>query len=83
MAWGLRATGAVLVRPWLWATALAQLFRLARPHWWRRWPLLPLPDRTYLRFRLVTVYGDPDRDPDIGDLVSYLHWCRAWPRVSG
>lgn len=83
MAWGMRAIGAVLVRPWLWATAIAQLFRLARPGWWHRWPLLPLPDEDYLAFRLVTAYGDPDRDPDAADLVTYLHWCRAWPRVSG
>ena len=83
MAWGVRAIGAVLVRPWLWATAVAQLFRLARPGWWHRWPLLPLPDREYLRFRLVTAYGDPERDPDAADLVTYLHWCRAWSRVIG
>ncbi len=83
MAWGLRAIGAVLVRPWLWATGVAQLLRLARPGWWHRWPLLPLPDREYLRFRLVTAYGDADCEPEVADLVTYLHWCRAWPRVSG
>lgn len=83
MAWGLRAIGAVLVRPWLWATGVGQLLRLARPGWWHRWPLLPLPDREYLRFRMVTAYGDPDREPEVADLVTYLHWCRAWPRVIG
>ncbi len=83
MSWGLRATLAVLARPRLWATALGQLLRLARPGWWHRWPLLPLPDEEYLRFRLVTAYGDPERDPEVADLITYLHWCRAWPRVAG
>ncbi len=81
VTWTLRATGAVLVRPWLWATAVSQVFRLAAPGWWHRWPPLPLPDRDYLRFRLVTAYGDPDRPPDVADVVTYLHWCRAWPRL--
>ena len=81
MAWGLRAIGAVLVRPTLWFTALGQMFRLARPGWWHRWPLLPLPDHDYLRFRMVTAYGDPERAPNVADLLTYLHWCRAWPRV--
>lgn len=83
MSWGLRAVVAVAVRPQLWATALVQLFRLARPGWWHRWPLLPLPDPAYLRFRLVTAYGDGDRQPEVADLLTYLHWCRAWPRVAG
>ena len=83
MTWELRAALAVLARPWLWATAMGQLRRLARPGWWHRWPLLPLPDREYLRFRMVTAYGDPDREPEIADLLTYLHGCRAWPRVAG
>lgn len=82
MSWGLRATGAVLVRPSLWVTAVAQLLRLAPPGWWRRWPPLPRPDGDYLRFRMVTAYGDPDRRPDPADVVTYLHWCRAWPRLA-
>ncbi len=83
MSWGLRATAAVAVRPWLWPTALGQLRRLARPGWWHRWPPLPLPDQEYLRFRLITAYGDADRAPEVADLLTYLHWCRAWPRVAG
>ncbi|MEY2457389.1 MAG: hypothetical protein QOK06_2483, partial [Acidimicrobiaceae bacterium] len=42
-------------------------------------PFLPLPDREYLRFRLQTQYGDPDRVPEPADLVTYLHWCRHFP----
>ncbi|KAA0234360.1 MAG: hypothetical protein JJLCMIEE_01831 [Acidimicrobiales bacterium] len=74
---------AVLVRPSLWVVAVVQLFRLARPGWWRHLPFLPLPDPGYLRFRLQTAYGDENREPEPADVVTYLHWCRAWPRVAG
>ena len=73
---------ALLVRPGLWATALGQLIRLAPRGWWRRPPFLPLPSQAYLRFRMQTAYGDPEREPEPEDLVTYLHWCRAWGRVA-
>jgi len=79
--WLWRATAAVLVRPSLWGTAVRQVAVLAAPGWWRRAPRLPLPDADYLRFRLQTAYGDPDRAPEPEDVVTYLHWCRAWPRL--
>ena len=70
---------AVAVRPRLWGVAVTQAVRLAAPGWWRRWPPLPLPDPTYLRFRLQTAYGDPDRGPAPEDVVAYLEWCRRFP----
>lgn len=81
-AWMARAVAAVAIRPRLWGTAVGQLRRLARPGWWREAPHLPLPDPAYLRFRLVTAYGAEGREPSVADLVTYLHWCRAWPRVT-
>ncbi len=81
-AWVVRAALAVLVRPVLWGTAVRQLLVLAVDGWYRRPPYLPLPDRDYFRFRMQTAYGDADRDPEPADLVTYLHWCRAWPRVT-
>jgi hypothetical protein len=74
----LRVAGLVLVRPSLWLVGLRQVFVLAPPRWWRRPPFLPLPDKAYLRFRLVTAYGDPDRGPEPADVVTYLHWCREY-----
>ncbi len=82
MSWVVRATVAVARHPSLWGVAVAQLGRLAAPGWWRRPPHLPVPDRDYLRFRLQTAYGDADRDPEPADVVTYLRWCRAWPRVN-
>jgi hypothetical protein len=74
---------AVLARPGLWLTALRQVRRLARPGWWRRPPFLPLPDREYLAFRLVTQYGDAGHRPIAADVVSYLAWCRLFPSARG
>jgi hypothetical protein len=71
----LLAAVAVVVRPWLWATALRQLLRVARRGWWRRPPFLPVPDPGYVGFRLETAYG-PNAAPAAADLVAYLEWCR-------
>jgi hypothetical protein len=81
--WLLAVAVALGRRPSLWATALGQVRALAAPGWWRRAPFLPLPDPGYLAFRLQTAYGDPVAEPRPADLVTYLHWCRAWPRVAG
>lgn len=80
--WFGRAAVEVLRRPALWGVALAQLVRLAPRGWWRRWPPLPSPDPSYLRFRLQTQYGDPSREPEPADVVAYLKWCRRYGRVT-
>lgn len=77
--WLVRVVAAVAIRPTLWWTATRQVGRLARPGWWRRPPFLPIPPADYLRFRFQTAYGDPTRLPPVGDVLTYLHWCRDWP----
>jgi hypothetical protein len=71
-----RVVVAVAGRPPLWATAVRQLVVMSAPGWWRRWPPLPLPPPGYLRFRLQTAYGDPDRPPEATDVVAWLEWCK-------
>jgi len=72
---------AVVRRPTLWPTAIRQARRTAASGWWRRAPFLPLPGGDYLRFRLLTQYGDADATPRPADAVAYLEWCRAWDRA--
>jgi hypothetical protein len=72
--------GALLRRPSLWPTAMRQARRCARRGWWRRPPFVPVPSRDYIRFRLLTQYGDGDAAPRAEDVVRYLEWCRGWPR---
>jgi hypothetical protein len=72
---------AIAARPELWPTAWRQVRRLAAPGWWRRAPFLPVPSGAYLRFRVVTQYGETQRVPSPGDVLNYLAWCRRWERL--
>jgi hypothetical protein len=79
----LRIAAVLIARPSLWLAAARQLWRLAPNKWWARAPFLPVPSREYLRFRLVTHYGDAGHPPTAEDVVSYLQWCRQWERLRG
>jgi hypothetical protein len=78
----LDAVRAVARHPSLWATAIVQLGRMAPEGWWRRKPHLPVPDPEYLRFRMQTMYGDAEHPPEGDDVVTYLRWCKRFPRAS-
>lgn len=79
--WVGTAAAAVVRHPSLWPTAARQVRLLAAPGWWRRRPFLPLPPADYLRFRLQTAYGGAgDRVPEGRDVLTYLRWCRDFPR---
>lgn len=69
---------AIAARPGLWPTAWRQYRRTCPPRWWRRRPFLPVPDRRYLAFRMLTQYGAPGRAPEPSDVLNYLAWCRRW-----
>jgi hypothetical protein len=73
-AGALTAARTVAVRPALWRPALRQARALAPGRWWRRWPFLPLPDRRWMEFRLVTAYGDARAAIVPEDLVAWLAW---------
>ena len=45
------------------------------------WRLRLLPDPAYLKFRMVTMYGDADAQPRADDLITYLRWCKVWERT--
>lgn len=73
---------ALSLRPALWLTAVTQLLALAPTGWWRHRPFLPAPDPAFLRFRLQTYYGDPEREPEPADAVAWLEWCRRYRQVT-
>lgn len=72
---------ATVRRPALWPTAARQYRRTVPRRWWAHRPFLPLPDRGYVRFRLLTQYGGDRRAPEPSDVVNYLTWCRQWERA--
>lgn len=62
MRWLLRATPSVLIRPWLWRTALR----------YAAWP--PWRMGAFMKFRYQTAYGDSSGNP--ADVVRFLQWAR-------
>ena len=78
-----RAAVALRSRPDLWVTALRSYRSLVPARWWRSRPHLPVPDPTWLRFRLVTAYGGNATPTTVRvedkDLILWLEWRRAWP----
>ena len=35
-----------------------------------------------MKFRMVTMYGDAQAQPQADDLVTYLRWCRSWEQAA-
>lgn len=54
-------------------------WRFRRRGWYKRPPFLPLPDRTYLRWRMHTAYGDDGAVPPASDVVRYAQWATREP----
>lgn len=75
-----RMIGLVLRRPGLLPAVVGLAWAARRRGWYRRPPFLPLPPRSYLRWRMDTAYGDPEADPSAEDLARYLSWARRMRR---
>jgi hypothetical protein len=72
-SWGALAAGAAaraLVNPRLALDLLRAAWAFRRRDWWRDPPFLPLPDRTYLRWRMYTAYGSEDA------VLRFVRWRR-------
>jgi hypothetical protein len=64
------------LRPRLALDLLRTAWAFRRRDWWRRPPFLPLPDRTYLRWRMYTAYADEGAVPPADDVVRFARWRR-------
>ena len=47
-----------------------------RRQWWSQAPFLPIPDATYLRWRMYTAYGDESAVPPASDVIRFARWRR-------
>jgi hypothetical protein len=56
------------------AALLGVAWRFRRRGWFKRFPFVPLPDRDYVKWRMLTAYGDPDAIPPAGYVVRYARW---------
>ena len=58
-----RLAGRAAVNPRLAVDLLRTAWAFRRRDWWKRAPFLPVPDRTYLRWRMYTAYADETGHP--------------------
>jgi hypothetical protein len=79
-----RMAGLALRRPRVIPALLGAAWAFRDRRWYRRAPFLPLPPRSYLRWRMETAFGDPDAVPALDDLERYLMWtARMRGRITG
>jgi hypothetical protein len=77
MSWSrlsLRLAARAIVRPRLAASLIRVAWRFRARGWYTRFPFLPVPDRTYVRWRMYTAYGDYDAVPPASDVERYALW---------
>ena len=63
-----------LTRPSLGIDLIRVAWRFRRRDWYTRFPFLPVPDSTYIRWRMYTAYGDYDAIPPASDVERYARW---------
>ena len=66
-----------VMRPTLAVDLVRVAWRFRAREWYRRAPFLPLPDATYLRWRMYTAYGDFDAVPSAEEVERYVRWAAA------
>ncbi|MEP7344304.1 MAG: hypothetical protein ABI877_03510 [Gemmatimonadaceae bacterium] len=82
MGWGqlsLALAGRALVNPALARDLLRVAWRFRAREWYRRPPFLPLPDKTYVDWRMHTAYGAHDAVPPVEDVIRYARWVGRQP----
>lgn len=72
----LRLAGRATLNPRLAVDLLRTGWAFRRRRWWARPPFLPLPDRTYLGWRMYTAYADERAVPPVDDVVRFARWRR-------
>jgi hypothetical protein len=70
----LQLTARSIRHPRLAADLIRIAWRFRSRTWYRRFPFLPVPDSTYLRWRMYTAYGDYSAVPSVTDVERYARW---------
>ncbi len=72
-------TWRALLSPALAIDLLRVAWRFRHRHWLRRFPFLPLPATTYVRWRMYTAYGEEDAVPPVDDVIAFARWVGQQP----
>lgn len=70
----MKLTARAIRHPRLAADLVRIAWRFRSRSWYRRFPFLPVPDPTYLRWRMYTAYGDYTAVPSVTDVERYARW---------
>jgi hypothetical protein len=70
----LHLAGRALLSPALAIDLLRVAWRFRSRHWYRRFPFLPLPSKSYVRWRMYTAFGSYDAVPPAESLIRYARW---------
>lgn len=66
-----------IVSPRLALDLVKAAWAFRRREWWHHAPFMPLPDPTYLRWRMHTAYGDELAVPPVIDVIRFARWRRT------
>ncbi len=69
--------GRSILQPSLGIDLLRVAWRFRARGWYTRFPFVPIPDRTYVRWRMYTAYGDYDAVPAAQDVERYARWAAS------
>jgi hypothetical protein len=72
----IRLAARAALRPRLAVDLVRTAWAFRRRGWHARAPFLPLPDPTYLRWRMYTAYADELAVPPAEDVVRFARWRR-------
>jgi hypothetical protein len=77
----LALTARALVNPRVAVDLLAAGWAFRRRNWLTQFPFLPIPDVTYLRWRMYTAFGDEHAVPPVIDVLRFSRWRREVMRL--
>jgi hypothetical protein len=68
-----------ITNPLLAIDLLRVAWRFRHRHWFRRFPFLPLPATSYVKWRMYTAYGEEDAIPPADDVIAFARWVGRQP----
>jgi hypothetical protein len=68
--------GRAVLNPRVAVDLVALAWSMRRRGWYREPPFLPLPPPEYVRWRMLTAYGDEAAVPPVEDVVRLARWRR-------
>lgn len=80
MSWSrvtLKLASKAIVQPRLAVALVRVAWRFRSRNWYARFPFLPVPDPTYVKWRMHTAYGDNDAVPSADEVERYALWATS------